>query len=154
MRRPFSIPSLALAALFALGLGAAASEPADRISGGVDVAGCWIGEVYEQGIGNYQLILEVGETEGKVRYQTDYGICVAELSRMVDLDEGAAQFRERLTVGVDLCVDQLKIRLTPAADDKLHFEELESGIPVVLGPLARNRRDAEGRCLPPPALTS
>ena len=137
--------TLALAALLALSAGSAAGEIAD----GVKVAGCWTGEVVETGIGRYPLAVDVTESAGCGRLPDRIRPLQPASSRASEAERpGSALFDEALIIGLELCVDSLTVRLTPLGPDLLHFEEVEAGVSVVYGDLARTPRDADGRCKP------
>lgn len=147
------------AAIFAIGLLAhpvAGAQEQAQTGADVDlvgVAGCWRGEVFEDGIGEYPLVLEIADDEasGQVTFYYPNMECVGVLTRSSGGAPGAALFDERIVLGA--CVDFLQVRASPTGTGVL-FEEIQFGETVVAGDLRPLARESDGACRLAPALST
>lgn len=137
--------------LAAAAIAAASSVGAqtEGVGAAIGIEGCWRGDVFEAGIGDYPLVLEIapGEQSGLVTFLYPNQDCVAVLTRIEGGSDSVALFSERLIEGINVCVDELQARVTlRGGGAEVLFEELQFGDAVVSGDLRPMERDGEGRC--------
>lgn len=153
-------PSRFWVAAVVIAAGASASTAGAQGDGAfqtVGIEGCWRGDVFEAGIGDYPLVLEVapGEQSGLVTFLYPNQDCVAVLTRIEGGSGTTALFSERLIEGINVCVDDLQARVTLRdGGGEVLFEEMQFGEAVVTGELRPMLRDGEGRCRIAPELLS
>lgn len=104
------------------------------------IVGSWSGTVTEPGIGQYIVELEInpGGQFGSSAFL--YYPCGGDLS-LLQTRDGQYLYQERLTFGVEKCMDGLQVRVTSISEDQVYFEELIDGCtPGVFGALYRRSR--------------